>query len=282
MKTKKAFAKAKENAIFITAVLSLFIVLTLWFGSAIYFKGWALEDRGTFGDMYGAVNALFSGLAFTGLIITILLQRKDLNLQRDEMELTRKEFVTQNDTLKRQQFENTFFNLLSIHHQIVDSIDIGNPNVESFKGRDVFRKKYDEFRLSYDKNRSDFDESLYMRHYEQVQTDFGHYFRNLYRMVKMVDEADLIDNSNPKESLKRIYRIRYKYTSIIRSNLSDYELLWIFYNSLSKNGKERFQPLIVQYTLLKNLPIDKLIHKKHKDLIGIQAFEKNIEKLDIC
>ena len=36
------------------------------------------EIRGTFGDMFGAVNALFSGLAFAGIIITLYFQRIEL------------------------------------------------------------------------------------------------------------------------------------------------------------------------------------------------------------
>ncbi len=91
---------------------------------------WVDDDptwRGTFGDQFGAVNALFSGLAFAGLIYTIILQRRDLELQRndlklqrEELALTRKEmeeqtaeFEKQNETLRIQRFENTFFNMLS-------------------------------------------------------------------------------------------------------------------------------------------------------------------------
>lgn len=49
------------------------------------------SDRGTFGDMFGAVNSLFSGLAFAGVIYTILLQQQELSLQREEMRLARQE-----------------------------------------------------------------------------------------------------------------------------------------------------------------------------------------------
>jgi hypothetical protein len=49
--------------------------------------------RGTFGDMFGAVNALFSGLAFAGIIYTITLQRQELSLQREELALTRNELA---------------------------------------------------------------------------------------------------------------------------------------------------------------------------------------------
>ena len=74
------------------------------------------EEQGQFGDQFGAVNALFSGLAFAGLIFTIILQKKELALQREELTQTRDELKgqkeqleEQNRTLKIQRFENTFF-----------------------------------------------------------------------------------------------------------------------------------------------------------------------------
>lgn len=50
-------------------MLSVFVVIKL-IGD--------LEQRGQFGDLFGVVNALFSGLAFVGLIITIRQQHLDL------------------------------------------------------------------------------------------------------------------------------------------------------------------------------------------------------------
>lgn len=50
-------------------------------------------DPGQVGDMFGAVNAPFTGLAFAGVIITIILQRDELSLQRDELRLTREELA---------------------------------------------------------------------------------------------------------------------------------------------------------------------------------------------
>lgn len=49
------------------------------------------EKRGTFGDMFGAINALFSGFALLGIIIAIMMQRDELALQRKELQLTRDE-----------------------------------------------------------------------------------------------------------------------------------------------------------------------------------------------
>ncbi|MEM7082233.1 MAG: hypothetical protein AAF465_05825 [Pseudomonadota bacterium] len=59
------------------------------------------SSPGTVGDMFGAVNALFSGLAFAFVIYAIVLQQEDLKLQRRELELTRKELqLTRNEHVR--------------------------------------------------------------------------------------------------------------------------------------------------------------------------------------
>ena len=50
--------------------------------------------RGTFGDMFGALNALFSALAFACVFYTLLLQRRDLELQRVELQQSRALAIT--------------------------------------------------------------------------------------------------------------------------------------------------------------------------------------------
>lgn len=101
-----------------------------WGGVAVVFvfgawlASWALlgsvDDRGTWGDMFGGVNALFSGLAFAGVVIAILLQREELSLQRQELAETRAEIAgqreemeLQNATLRAQLFESSFIQLLA-------------------------------------------------------------------------------------------------------------------------------------------------------------------------
>lgn len=77
------------------------IIILLW-GSTWYFLGSEKPDvRGTFGDMFGAVNALFSGFAFLGVIYAILLQKTELSLQRQELKLTREELNLTREELKK-------------------------------------------------------------------------------------------------------------------------------------------------------------------------------------
>lgn len=66
--------------------LSVIGVITVWaLTFLLYFIINDSDKRGTFGDMFGAVNALFSGLAFAGLIITLIQQKEELSLQREEL-----------------------------------------------------------------------------------------------------------------------------------------------------------------------------------------------------
>ncbi len=52
-----------------------------------------LASRGQAGDLFGSINALFSGLAFAGVIVAILLQRDELELQRHEIAANRTELA---------------------------------------------------------------------------------------------------------------------------------------------------------------------------------------------
>ena len=123
-----------------------------WWWLAYYINN--TTEQGLFGDQFGAVNALFSGLAFAGLIFTIILQKKELALQREELTQTREELKgqkeqleEQNKTLRIQRFENTYFQMLSQFQVIVNNIQysyvdmVGNSH--SVSGRISFRDSFD-------------------------------------------------------------------------------------------------------------------------------------------
>lgn len=58
-------------------------VVTVWLliglAPTLLFCRW--EVRGTFGDMFGAANSLFGALAFAGVTLALLLQRKQMQWQ---------------------------------------------------------------------------------------------------------------------------------------------------------------------------------------------------------
>ena len=68
------------------------VIVCTWFGFAAgIIIWWEPDGAGEFGDGLGALNSLFSGLAFAILIFTVALQKKELELQREELALTRLE-----------------------------------------------------------------------------------------------------------------------------------------------------------------------------------------------
>lgn len=88
----------------LVALLVAVAALQIAFGVVMHltFENWS--ESGVFGDTFGAVNSLFSSLAFGALIYTIILQSKELKLQREELALTREQIsdsaVSQRDQAK--------------------------------------------------------------------------------------------------------------------------------------------------------------------------------------
>lgn len=276
----------------LSAIISIVVIFLLWGGSWYYIdnlvapsaKNVSIEDaRGTFGDKFGAINSLFAGLAFAGIIFTILLQRKELQLQRDELASTREVFEKQNDMLSQEKFENTYFQMLSLFHSIVNSIDIRRNNSEIIvkTGRDCFQTFYKELNrevesiISEENSKIDiivqgyisFDDlpielyiKAYGKIYEKHRSDLSHYFRTFYHIIKLIDNSQL----NSKKS----------YASIARAQLSSYEQLMLFYNCLHENGKEKFHPLIEKYALFKNIDRSLLFSKNHLSQYSEGAYGK--------
>lgn len=109
---------------------------------------------------------------------------------------------------------------------------------------------------------------IYETLFHRLDTYLGHYYRNLYRMVKYIDEQTF------SEDKEEDYRSKYFYISIVRSQLSDHEIQWLFFNGLFDYG-ELFKPLIEKYSMLKNLRYHKNeTIKKFKSQYENIAFEE--------
>lgn len=286
----------------LAALLGAAIVLWLIYWAAMFFFQSDSAVRGQFGDMFGAVNALFSAFAFAGLIYAILLQRKDLQLQLRELRDTREELrgqkeqlEAQNKTFLRQSFETRFFEWLKLHHEIVNGIDIRSRAVGhgvTRSGRDCFGVFLGRVQGAYNsalrsmtpdstrisgESETDYWQrfystaetsairevivTAYLDAYRTFQGDVGHYFRNLYNLVKFVHRSTEIPDGE-----KRLY------TSIVRAQLSSDELALLFYNCLSPYGSLKFKPLVEQYGLLKNMDLRLLFDASHKAYFHPRAY----------
>ena len=250
--------------------LLVFALIGLFFVFGITHVGWILNyvhgnvnqeflnKIGTFGDSAGLLNALFSSLAFGGVLLTIFWQVTENRKQRADEH--------------RIQFENVFFNMTNTLEHIVSELKVKreednvgfNPNLQEWDadsdwgidevkegirdqyvlGREVFKYLYEEKQPSI----VEVIENEGIFGFEQRMTGvFDSYFRYLYRILKYIDDSKLISDE-----------VKYQYAGILRAHLSYMELPLLYYNGLSAFGREKMKPLMEHYHLLKNIRGEKL------------------------
>jgi hypothetical protein len=206
-------------------------------------------------------------------------QIEEFELQRVELKETRKVFIEQSETLRIQRFENTFFQLLSLHHDLVDKLNFSKTrfqrDTDYYEKREVLIQAYRDLSetikfsnlirehdgfggIKETPNNPDSKEVASSRlgeaynkfFYQDYNQTLSHYFRNIYHVFKFIYKSDLI-----KKEKKQFY------ASLVRAQLSSEELFLILYNSLMKGlGYPNFLFLIKHFDILQNFDF-KLIEK---------------------
>jgi hypothetical protein len=276
------FKKLIETLFILLSVAMLFAIILFSINIISYEPADNGGGLGAFGDFLGGVlNPILTFLTFFGLIITIVIQRKELHLARVEFEKSANALTDQSKSLKQQNVENTFFNLIELHNNICKELTLAHlidnrmdkhhgalaEEHSDFtntlaKGREVFtiiKEKFDEdgFPTS-DDMKNKYDEFQKSRN-----NIVSHYFRNLYQILKFVDESN-IDNSNKK-----------KYIRIIRSQLSTDELTILYFNCLSPlvdNGQ--FLELVRKHAILEH--INFTCDRERNIPVSLQDIEKYV------
>lgn len=72
----------------LTPVTIVSIIAALFWIGNLLIGEYVVSDAGRFGDMFGAVNSIFSGLAVIGVVYAIIIQRYEVNLAREELRNT--------------------------------------------------------------------------------------------------------------------------------------------------------------------------------------------------
>ncbi|UDQ91285.1 putative phage abortive infection protein [Xanthobacter autotrophicus] len=232
------------------------------------------KNPGEFGDLFGGtLSPILSFLTFMGLLITIVLQQQELKETRDELKRSATALESQINSIDKQNFESTFFQMLSLHNTIINSIDIKYSKAQTYppyeeirferKGRDCFERFYENYTDFYHNTDCQFSQKKRLQKaYDDFwiirQQDLAHYYRYLYNVLRFVHEYDgKIDKT--------------KYIRLLRAQLSDYELALLFYTALNKNGI-RYCIYIHCYKLFDNLPKELLIEPSHYILYSEQSF----------
>jgi hypothetical protein len=208
---------------------------------------WSPNDRASFGESFGAVSALFNGLALIAAGWAVSLQWA--NMQREKAEAA------------ASALEDRFFQML---RNLQNTLDRTRVDIRGYIGRQATRKIADwllkDLKPCRNMNPADDAERLEdIRRWFQFFYDgescpagkkppapavdiLGHVFRLIYHILKYVNSSKAITRED-KES----------YAAILRAHLSNPELAMLFYNGLTKHGYKKHFPLLVGYRMFDNL-----------------------------
>jgi hypothetical protein len=224
------------------------------------------RTNGPWGDFAGGLlNPVLTCLTFIGVLLTIALQRVELAFTREEVSRSADALEAQGASLSFQNFETTFFEMLKMNNEIIQAIDLFNRRDQrTTKGRDCFDVFVGRLSTQFFRCGEDIQEG-YNVFWESARTELAHYFRFLFNFVRLVDENE---ESKP-------YHMR-----LLRSQLSDGELVLLFYNSLTPAGG-KFRPYAESHALFDNLPIARLLDPAHVILFDRSAYGENAEALSL-
>lgn len=239
---------------FFIAVFLPLVVFLFWFNYPSVV--WYLQGRspvteyaeiGVFGDMYGALNTLFSGLAFSAVVVTLILQKRQLAVSQSELTMTREEmanqsslFARQTNVMNQQLFEGTLFQLLKLYQEHIAKI-----SCESLVGVEalsrVCRKICDNVQPrigSRDLNYLGYDESMYDSEISSVITPLS----LVLNILKYIHNSTLIADEN-----------KQFYVDLVKSSLSNTELCLIAIVVAHDEKLRIYSLYLEQYSLFDNL-----------------------------
>lgn len=242
-----------------------------------------IDKLGQMGDSYGIYNALFSGLAFAGVIITLYMQARDsrkrivveqfykrLDVQQsviDEINVSQVRRAKKDEKVSvatgRKAFVEFKIQLKYLVKAIRDVNDKGGFELTDIDIADIAyavffygsAKTWKDFMMEYLKDYKE-PERLVDAIIERLDKEKNYilnrpnqnylsvYFRNMYNAIKLIDEASVIGKDEKTE-----------YVKILRSQLSNAELYVLFFNVISRFGKKWIEhDYVTKYQLIQNLP----------------------------
>lgn len=242
-------------------------------------------DWGTFGDFIGGtLNPTLAFLSLLAILQTIRIQSKELAKSSEALELSKVELARsanaqekQIESIKIQNFETTFFNLLNFHNKIVDNFNFKKYKFKYFNEKiffykndvhDIFYKEeaFNEICKQIDMISNDdklnftkFNE-VYDLYYNENEHLLCKYFDNINQIFKFISDS-IFDDKEQK-----------KYSDIFRIQFSQYELKLLFYHCIGSNNSSTLRSYIEKFNFFEFL----ILEENNKNFMYV--FSKNIYK----
>ena len=217
-------------------------------GLVLFIFASEFKELNLLGDFYGGSVAsiwalsgvFFIYVAFLGQKLQLINQQTEIKLTRDEIKEQRDVMKSQSITLKIQQFDNTFFNMLKIHHIIVENVSYSE-NISGLESFNSFKRDFDE-RIQELKTKNEPSiQNCFSSYYNEILLkEIGHYCNNFHSILKFITSFNFKYLNNHE-----INDLKNEYYSIYFSQMSNSELTILFY--WMKDRDEYFQNIIKEY-----------------------------------
>lgn len=241
-------------------------------GVILVICGVRFDKLGPVGDFFaGTTVPLFTLISSIGVILTLRMQQKQLEMQREElqnsiveMQETRKVMIEQGETMTLQRFESTFFNMMNLHSTIIKSLSIEDYKGHIYTERKAFKYLVKQIGTRY---RNDGYQSqkkelykvadeldfAYRAVYNNNESMFGQYFKNLGIMVKFVDASNISEDN------------KQMYMEMIKSQFSSNEGTLLIYHVISRQGRSIID-IVRKYNLIEGYDSSSLVHDGDMDV----------------
>lgn len=189
-----------------------------------------LDKQGQFGDMFGALTALFSGLAFAGMITAVVLQTRELGLQREELSLTRDELKgskkAQEEIAKHQRNAISLQVILPLMEEIgSDEMRQAIISIADFERKNGGENNFDKvYKKLLEKRKSGTiieNERIELEEVDSARRRFSMIFHKMYRLRKSnVVSDDIVKLVIGPDSAYLFLKVVKKLEAAIRTNFS--------------------------------------------------------------
>lgn len=251
-----------------SVLIVAFAFIALFFSAFLFlvFGDWQFsltmneEKIGQFGDFVGGFIGTI--LAFAASLLYLLAlkeQRKDVRINQISLQKQTEEFENQVSELKQsrrtyeeqlkmmqmQQFDSNFYSYFNIYLEIKTAI-----TEKKFDGKSLLNDFLSQISNNLQtnqlskKNEYEAYKIASQEYCKAVMSNnfvLSHYFRTFYRLVTLALSAPIGNDVS-----------KMKYVKIIRSQLTEEELLVLYYNSHSRYAGQSKQ-LLYEYNILKHL-----------------------------
>jgi hypothetical protein len=262
----------------ILPIAGMGIIFWLFYNGEFPLKGKDIAEKGQFGDSFGVLNSLFTGLGFGGLIVTLILQQKQISQQETEIKLQRQSDETRH-------YEETLHRLLALYAKTLSEVS----NVKGdLKARSVLRGSTDRvFEAIKDEKAQIIPLRVQERYSKKQLTNEDEsfldylYFRNFKILTVEIDRQGRLT-----ETLKVLLRhLLYgapshltitPYLDLVCSQITYVELSYFFLVTLTFKKEEELRDLYIKSGLLEKAAYIKRM--KIHDYMYEQFWGKNIRQ----